>query len=299
MKLEPQPPADIRQQIAQWRDEIEEALDRYSQLDDESPELLTDAIRYSLLGNGKRLRPLLVLSACDACGGDPMAAIPAAAAVEMIHAYSLVHDDLPGMDDDDMRRGRPTCHVQYNHATAILVGDSLQSMAFGLLADELSSALAVRCVSLLASAAGPRGMAGGQQDDLQAETIEPDEALLLRIHRRKTGALLAVSLEIGGVIAGANELQLENLRQFGQNMGLAFQVTDDLLDVAGDSGTVGKRTGKDQGRGKVTYPGLFGIDESRARAADLIAAAERNLQGFGANADILRSIARYVLERQQ
>lgn len=292
-------PLDTEQQLTQWRHRIEAALDQYSQLDSESPDLLTEAIRYSLLGNGKRLRPLLVLAACDACGGTVEAALPAACAVEMIHAYSLVHDDLPGMDDDDLRRGRPTCHIQFNHATAILVGDSLQSLAFELLARELSAERAVRCVALLASAAGPRGMAGGQQDDLTAESVEPSEELLLRIHRRKTGALLAVSLEIGGVIAGANELQLENLRQFGQNMGLAFQVTDDLLDVAGDSDTVGKRTGKDLDRGKLTFPGLFGVPKSRERANQLIQSAQQNLDSFGQRGDVLRAIARFVLERQQ
>ncbi len=290
---------DAHSQISNWRSQIETALDQYSALTSECPDILREAIRYSLLGGGKRLRPLLVLAACEACGGSVAPAIPAACAVEMIHSYSLVHDDLPGMDDDDLRRGRPTCHIQFNHATAILVGDSLQSMAFELLANELPADLGVRCVSLLAAAAGPCGMAGGQQDDLQAEQLPASEELLLRIHRRKTGALLAVSLEIGGVIGGANDLQLENLRQFGQNMGLAFQVTDDLLDVSGTSETVGKRTGKDHDRGKLTFPSLFGLEESQKRAADLIAAAHRDLESFGADGKILQAIAQFVLERQQ
>ncbi len=292
-------------QIKGWIEEIERALDRYSQIGDQSPELLTQAMRYSLLGGGKRLRPLLVLAACEMCGGSLADAIPAACAVEMVHAYSLVHDDLPGMDDDDMRRGKATCHVQFNHATAILVGDSLQSLAFELLAGELTAnsnvtpVQAVKCIGLLAKAAGCQGMAGGQQDDLMANSLPATETTLLRIHRRKTGALLSVSLEIGGVIAGASQLQLEKLRDFGQNVGLAFQVTDDLLDATGDASTVGKRTRKDDTKGKLTYPAMFGIEESRRKAAELIQQAESCLQSFGAKASHLQDIARFVLERQQ
>jgi geranylgeranyl diphosphate synthase type II len=298
-----------------WREWIEQSLLSYTELGPESPALLTEAIRYSLLAPGKRLRPLLVLAACDMCGGRPESAVPAAAAVEMIHAYSLVHDDLPGMDNDDFRRGRPTCHIQYNHATAILVGDSLQSLAFQILAQAAGPAgespplpgggpvgwtpeIAVHCLAELAKAAGPRGMAGGQQDDLTAERLPRCEASLERIHRRKTGALLAVSLKMGGIVAGATPGELENLWQLGQNMGLAFQITDDLLDVTGSAEQVGKPIGKDDRQGKLTYPALFGVDGSREKAESLIGRAYAVLDRYGSRADILRGIARFVLERQ-
>lgn len=303
-----------------WRDWIEEALQRFSQSDHRSPEILTSAMRYTLLGGGKRLRPILTLAACEACGGDPASAVPAACAVEMIHAYSLIHDDLPGMDNDDMRRGRPTCHIQFNHATAILAGDSLQSRAFEILATELclqqhndsgpvgtaqvstarvSTVRALRCVAILAAAAGPCGMAGGQQDDLMAESLPQNESTLQRIHSRKTGALLQAALEMGAVIAGGTDLQLEKLRTFGHNIGLAFQVVDDLLDVTSDASTIGKRTQKDQDQGKLTYPALFGIEESRRMAAALIDQAVDCLRPFGSGASRLQSIARFVLERRQ
>jgi len=327
-------------ELREWRRVIEAALHAYTELDAGCPPLLQQAIRYSLLGPGKRLRPLLVLASCRMCGGQWGEALPAACAVEMIHAYSLVHDDLPGMDDDDLRRGRPTCHVQFNHATAILVGDSLQSLAFQILAEAAdprrsptvtlerepapglsdagpsdaglsalggssasgavwTPAVAVGCVAALARAAGPSGMAGGQQDDLMAECLPPTEETLEGIHLRKTGALLAVSLEMGGIVAQATPVQLEKLRRVGQNMGLAFQITDDLLDVTGDADRVGKSTGKDQGQGKLTYPGLFGVAASRQKAQDLIRRAEDDLQSFGPLAQPLRVLARFVLERHQ
>ncbi len=310
---------DWRAWATHWRTEIDQALDRYSALPPTSPPLLTEAMRYSLLAPGKRLRPLLVLAACHLYGGSERQAMPAACAVEMIHAYSLVHDDLPGMDNDDLRRGRPTCHIKFNHATAILVGDSLQSLAFQVLAETvaggsgtptcglgsdasgpaLEAGAAVRCIAALAAAAGPSGMAGGQQDDLMADQLPPTEASLERIHRRKTGALLSVSLEMGAIIAGADAGELEKIRTFGQNIGLAFQITDDLLDVIGDTHQVGKLTGKDQERGKLTYPALFGVDGSRRKAESLVQQAEAFLDAHGQQAEILRGIARFILERQQ
>lgn len=282
-----------------WKDWIEQALDKYSKLDSESPERLTAAIRYSLLSPGKRLRPILVLAACDLCEGPVENAVAAACAVEMIHAYSLVHDDLPGMDDDCLRRGRPTCHVQFDHATAILAGDALQAMAFGLLADSYPDQRGAKAVSLLARAAGPCGMAGGQQDDLSASEFQPTKDLLDRIHRRKTGALLSVALEIGGLIADASSQQLGQLRIFGKNIGLAFQITDDLLDVKGNADQVGKRTGKDQQSGKLTYPGLYGVSQSERMATELIDDACQALNDFGDKSNTLQSMARFILERQR
>ena len=320
-------PCDWHEETARWRQVINLTLEHYTNLELESPPLLTEAIRYSLLGPGKRLRPLLVLAACQMCGGHPYAALPAAAAVEMIHAYSLVHDDLPGMDDDSLRRGRPTCHIQFNHATAILVGDSLQSLAFQVLGDAthesqvislgsaisagseisidsvnippFSAEVAAKCVATLAKASGACGMAGGQQDDLTADSLPVTEESLERIHRRKTGALLAASLQMGGIVAGASAGELANLSRLGQDIGLAFQIVDDLLDVVGDADQVGKQTGKDKDRGKMTYPSLFGVDGSRQKAESLIDRATAYLDAYGSRANVLRGIARFVLERQQ
>ncbi|MBL8853122.1 MAG: polyprenyl synthetase family protein [Planctomycetaceae bacterium] len=299
-----------------WKGWIDQGLQFYSELGPESPEILTEAMRYSLLAPGKRLRPLLTLAACEMCGGRAEQAMPAACAIEMIHAYSLVHDDLPGMDNDDFRRGRPTCHIQYNHATAILVGDSLQSLAFQILAeaanpdvprvsidgqriDPLSVEVALKCLAELARAAGPMGMAGGQQDDLLADRLPRSEASLERIHRRKTGALLATSLKMGGIVAGVPDRELENLWELGQNIGLAFQITDDLLDVTGDAQQVGKQTQKDSQQGKLTYPGLFGVDESQRKAQALIRRAYDSLERYGCRATVLQGLARFILERQQ
>lgn len=299
-----------------WREWIDQGLRFYTELGPASPEILTEAMRYSLLAPGKRLRPLLTLAACEMCGGQPEQALPAACAVEMIHAYSLVHDDLPGMDNDDFRRGRPTCHIQYNHATAILVGDSLQSLAFQVLAESadpkavrelvdgrkiepLTMTAALQCIAELAQAAGPAGMAGGQQDDLLADQLPRCEASLERIHRRKTGALLAASLKMGGIVAGVTSGELENLWQLGQDIGLAFQITDDLLDVTGNAQQVGKQTQKDSQQGKLTYPGLFGVDESHKKAQNLIRRAYESLDRYGSRASVLRGLARFILEREQ
>lgn len=312
----PSAPEPWQAQVEIWRGWIEQGLGFYSDLGSESPAILTEAIKYSLLAPGKRLRPLLTLAACDMCGGRAEMALPAACAIEMIHAYSLVHDDLPGMDNDDVRRGRPTCHIQYNHATAILVGDSLQALAFQILAEAaspvatrvpiagrevapMSVEVALNCVAELSRAAGPTGMAGGQQDDLMADGLPRCEESLERIHRRKTGALLATSLKMGGIVAGATVGELEKLWELGQDIGLAFQITDDLLDVTGTTQQVGKQTQKDSQNGKLTYPSLFGVDESQRKAQNLIRRAFESLDRYGGRNSILKGLARFILERQQ
>ncbi len=257
-----------------------------------------EAIRYSLLAPGKRLRPALVLWGAEACGGTTSAALPAAVAVEMIHAYSLVHDDLPAMDDDDLRRGRPTTHIVFDEATAILVGDGLQAMAFEVLATELSPSRAVLACGELARAAGPAALVGGQSDDLAAEasddrTLEKLEA----IHRRKTAALLVASLRIGGICADADAEQLKRLAQYGTALGLAFQIVDDLLDATATTDVTGKRTGKDQIRGKLTYPLLLGVEPSRAKATELLQEAKRLAELWGPRGGRLSWMADYVMER--
>jgi geranylgeranyl diphosphate synthase type II len=284
---------------------IDAALDRYAQFSDDCPSELREAIRYALLGPGKRLRPQLVLMAAEACGGSLEAALPAACAVEMVHAYSLVHDDLPAMDDDDLRRGRPTCHKVFGEATAILVGDALLARAFEVLArDVRPSSAAAKCCAVLGRAAGATALVAGQAADLamaaggsDPSKIEPHE--LEAIHRRKTGALIRASLELGGIVAGATEKQLAALVAYGDKLGLAFQITDDLLDVSGDAVTAGKRLAKDAERGKLTFPRLLGLDASRRQAATLVDEACAMIEIFGTRARPLRELARFVLERNR
>jgi geranylgeranyl diphosphate synthase type II len=282
------------------RVEIDAALASYTEFDSDCPEKLRDAIQHSLLAPCKRLRPLLVLMATEACGCDREAAMPAACAVEMVHTYSLIHDDLPAMDDDDLRRGRPTCHAKYGEAMGILAGDALLTGAFEILGrDVRDPAVAAACCAELARAAGASGMVGGQVDDLAAEFQDASLEQLERIHRRKTGAMFLVSLRLGALVAGADGPQLAALNAYGGKLGLAFQITDDLLDVSGNESAMGKRTGKDLDRGKLTFPALLGVDESRRRARQLIDEACAALSIFGTNASQLEALARYVVERNQ
>ncbi len=269
------------------------------------PAGLIAAMRYAVLGPGKRLRPRLVLLASEACSGERSAALPSACAVEFIHAYSLIHDDLPAMDDDDLRRGRPTVHKQFDEPTAILAGDALLALAFETLAGPATpvgvAALACR---ELAHAAGPAMLVGGQADDLagaEAAPVAIDARLahLEAIHRRKTGAMINISLRLGALTAGAGSTQIKALSDYGDAIGLLFQVTDDLLDAAGDETAVGKRVGKDAEAGKLTYPSLIGIDASRDYAAKLAERAEQALEGFGPQAEPLRRLSRQILQRDR
>ncbi len=299
------------------RDRVEARLDACLQLPPDCPDRLRQAMSYSLLGGGKRLRPILVLLSCEACGGDPDAALPAACAIEMIHTYSLIHDDLPAMDDDDLRRGRPTCHKQFDEATAILAGDGLLTLAFEIVARDVHPPdLAAACCVDLANAAGVVGMVGGQVADLEAERRESEVggvapahdrsslifhplSLLESVHRRKTGRLLCSALTIGGRIAGADPQTLHRLQNYGIAVGLAFQIADDLLDVVGDAGKMGKSVRKDAGQGKLTYPALLGEVESRRRAQVLIDQACEELAAFGERGERLQSLARFVIERDR
>jgi geranylgeranyl diphosphate synthase type II len=282
---------------------IDSALNSYTQFDSECPAHLREAIRYALLGPGKRLRPRLVLMAADACGANFEAALPAACAVEMVHAYSLVHDDLPSMDDDDLRRGRPTCHKVFGEAVAILVGDALLALAFEVLASRIApAAIAAKCCAVLGHAAGASALVGGQAADLQMSgengNARRDLAELQAIHRRKTGALIRASLELGGLVAQASEIQIHALRSYGEKLGLAFQITDDLLDVSGNQSDVGKKLAKDAERGKLTFPSLLGCEASREQVAKLIDEACGMIELFGAKAEPLRALAKFVGERE-
>ncbi len=285
------------------RRRVDEALERFLPAADEAsgcPPRLAEAMRYSLMAGGKRLRPLLCLMAAESCGADPVRALPAACALEMVHTYSLIHDDLPAMDDDDLRRGRPTCHKAFDEATAILAGDGLLTLAFEVVARHTTPPeAAAACVRILAEGAGPAGMVGGQMADLQAEsrddaTVEALEA----IHRRKTGALLRSALRMGAAVAGATPKITEGLDTYGRAVGLAFQIVDDLLDVQGDEAKMGKRVQKDNALGKWTYPGLLGIDGSRARARALAEEAVAALEPLGDRAGRLKALAVELLGRE-
>jgi geranylgeranyl diphosphate synthase type II len=294
------PPAPSFAELSQsLRARVDEALAGYTQYGPDCPADLAEAIRHSLLAPCKRLRPLLVLMACEACGFDSSRALPAACAVEMIHTYSLIHDDLPAMDDDDLRRGRPSCHAKFGEATAILAGDALLAQAFEVIATGVEpSAVAARCCAELAVAAGAANLVGGQEDDLQAEFKAKGIDELERIHRRKTGAMIRVSLRLGGLIGSAGERQLAALDRYGERVGIAFQIIDDLLDLEGSQAALGKRTKKDSGRGKLTYPAMLGVEESRRRAERLIEEALAALTVFESHGRGLACLARYVLERK-
>jgi geranylgeranyl diphosphate synthase, type II len=298
---------------------IEQALSGYlpnasKDLDVACPARLAAAMHYSTLSGGKRLRPILCLLATEACGGNFEAALPAACASEIVHTYSLIHDDLPAMDNDDIRRGRSTCHRAFDEATAILAGDGLLTFAFELLAREIKpEAVALRCIAILAEASGVVGMVGGQIADLQAERCsknggkEPDLRTSLEtrksflsveaIHRRKTGALLEAPLQIGAVIAGASEICLNAFHSYGKAIGLAFQIIDDLLDIQGEESKLGKRVGKDSELGKWTYPRFFGVDGSHRRVGELAEEAIAAIKPFGPLGDRLTHLASALLER--
>jgi geranylgeranyl diphosphate synthase type II len=270
------------------------------------PATLLEAMRYSLLAPGKRLRPILAVMAAEACGGEEANPWPAACAVEMIHAYSLIHDDLPAMDDDDLRRGQPTCHKKFGEALAILAGDALLTMAFQVLAEGYPAAAASSCCAELARAAGAAGMVGGQVDDLAWEQGgERNVEGLEGLHLRKTGALIRASLRLGVIAAHAHrngpppaEL-MERLDGYGRCLGLAFQIVDDLLDVEGDTEQTGKRVGKDAARGKLTYPGFLGVAESRRPAERLGREARDFVQPIGPDAGRLLALVSFVLDRDR
>jgi geranylgeranyl diphosphate synthase, type II len=281
---------------------IEEALDRFMPAVTIRPDRLHESMRYSVLGGGKRIRPVLMLAACEAVGGDARHALPAACAVEMIHAYSLIHDDLPAMDNDDLRRGRLTNHKVYGEATAILAGDGLLTEAFVLLSRSdvlqgVSAADRLVIINLLATHAGTRGMVGGQMVDMEVEGTTIDLPMLEYIHTHKTGALIKAAVDIGGIIAGASSEQRDALQRYAAAAGLAFQIADDILDVTAVTAELGKRTGSDQQRGKATYPALLGLTEAQQRARELNDIAIAALQPFGDEAGPLRAIARYIIER--
>jgi len=264
---------------------------------------VTQAMHYSLFVGGKRLRPILCLAAAEAVGGDPGEALPVACALEMIHTYSLIHDDLPAMDDDDLRRGQPTCHKQFDEATAILAGDGLLTEAFHTIAAaapryEGREAVLLEVIRLVADAAGYQGMVGGQMLDLLAEGRQVTMKELETIHRYKTGALLSAAVRAGALMGGGSRAEVTSLTGYGEKFGLAFQITDDLLDVEGEAAEMGKTPGMDAKRRKATYPAVLGLEATRQWAQNLVADAIAALESFQSRAEPLRELARYLLVRR-
>ena len=293
--------AEMLRRSAEYRERVEAALERLLPGPGEAPQRLHEAMRYAVLGGGKRVRAILVYAAADAVGEGSEGLDAPACAVELIHAYSLVHDDLPAMDDDALRRGRPACHCAFDEATALLAGDALHSLAFEALSSETSLTVSperrCRMLGLLSRAAGSRGMAGGQAIDLASvgASLSLDE--LEHMHLWKTGALIRASLLLGALCAEADESTLERLDAYARCIGLAFQIRDDVLDVEGDTALLGKATGADSSLGKPTYPSILGLSESRRRAAELHERALDCLAGMGRRADTLRMLSEYVVTR--
>ena len=297
-------PEALARYLEERRLQVDEALGRYLPEASDHPKEIHEAVRYSVFAGGKRLRPILVLAAAEAAGGQVEHALPAAAAIELIHTYSLIHDDLPAMDDDDFRRGRPTCHKVYGEALAILAGDALLTQAFILLSGEPSSIRAdavarLRVINEIAQAAGSRGMVGGQVVDILQEDREVDLATLLYLHTHKTGSLIRACLRVGGIISSAGSEQMEALTRYGDRIGLAFQIVDDILDLEGSLEALGKRAGSDLRKKKATFPGLLGLEESRQRARSLVGEAKHALSVFGDRGAALGAIADYVVARRR
>jgi geranylgeranyl diphosphate synthase type II len=281
---------------------VEEALEHYLPGEDNIPADIYKAVRYSVFNGGKRIRPILCLAAAEAIGGDLGPAIPVACALELIHSYSLIHDDLPAMDNDDFRRGKPTCHKVFGENIAILAGDALLTEAFVLLSHvekvRLSAERRLAVIQEIAKAAGICGMIGGQALDVLSGKSEPNENMLREIHRRKTGALFVAAIKSGAIIFNARKDKIQALAEYGINVGLAFQIADDILNVEGDRELMGKETGSDAAHNKLTYPSLLGMGKAKEKLAKYINAAEASLSGFDERARPLLVIARYIMERK-
>jgi geranylgeranyl diphosphate synthase type II len=288
--------------VAARQEEINAWLDRLMPASATPPPVIHEAMRYSLMAGGKRLRPLLVLSAGEALNGELNYLFPVGCAFEMVHTYSLIHDDLPAMDNDDLRRGMPTCHKKFDEATAILAGDGLLTFAFQVLAEmEVPAAFVerkVRVIAELARGAGATdGMIGGQVADIQAEGKPITAEALAYIHRSKTGALIRASVVAGGLMAGATDAEIETLRRYGACIGLAFQIADDILDVTSTAEALGKTPGKDVAAGKATYPALYGLDASRRKADEMVSEAIALIEPLGRQTQILIALAKFIVSR--
>lgn len=294
---------DLKEHLKEKKRLVDKFLDDYLPKADVHPKALHEAMRYSLFAGGKRVRPILCIASCEAVGGDIDTVMPVASAIELIHTYSLIHDDLPAMDNDDYRRGRPTNHKMYGEAIAILAGDALLTFAFDLLSDKelnkrLDSDSLLSIIKRLSSASGSAGMVGGQAADIQASGKEVNLPEVEYIHIHKTGALIRASVCIGAIAGNASKDELSALTRYGEAVGLAFQIADDVLDIEGSRDEIGKDVGSDIAKEKVTYPSVIGISESKKLANGLIDKSIEAISTFGEKAEPLREIARYIIERK-
>ncbi|MFZ0694939.1 MAG: polyprenyl synthetase family protein [Alphaproteobacteria bacterium] len=292
----------LKSALAEAADAVSEEMERLLPAGEGLEAKVFEGMQYAIMAGGKRLRPFLLMTSAQLFGVARKSALRAAAAIEMVHTYSLVHDDLPAMDDDSLRRGKPTCHVKFGEATAILVGDALLTLAFGILTDPAThSDPEVRCelVTALAAAAGAKGMVGGQMMDLEAENQILDIGAITRLQRLKTGELIAVSCEAGAILGKAREPLRHALKAYAHDLGLAFQITDDLLDTLGSEKDLGKKVGKDAHAGKATFVSILGVERARAQAQMLADQAVAHLEAFEDKAELLRDVARFVVERQK
>jgi len=293
---------DLKKYLTDKREAVDSFFHCYF-TEQRRPSVLQEAMLYSLFAGGKRIRPVLALASFEACGGNPAEIVPYASTLELIHTYSLIHDDLPAMDNDDLRRGKPTNHKVYGEAIAILAGDALLTEAFSILSDPtLSSTLKeanlLKALREIALASGLRGMVAGQVQDILSENSDPDRETLEFIHMRKTATLIRASVMMGPILYGSSKDILEIMSEYGSKIGLAFQVIDDILDIEGDAKELGKPIGSDERANKMTYPSLYGIEESREIARGLISSALSALSSFSSNADPMRAIANYLLTRR-
>lgn len=293
---------DLKKYLDQKRERIDEALNQYLPAETEYPQTIHEAMRYSVFAGGKRLRPILVIAAAEVVGGRAEKVLPTACAIELIHTFSLIHDDLPAIDNDDYRRGKLTCHKVFGEDMAILAGDGLLTHAFQLLAQNseiktINKEVMPLVIKEVAAAIGTLGLIAGEVVDIQSEGKEIDLPRLEYIHSHKTGALIAISLKVGAMLVDAPQEEIEALFQYGKLIGLAFQIVDDILNVEGDEVQLGKPVGSDLRQKKATYPALFGIEESRQKARRLVEEAKKELEIFGEKGDILRLLADFIVER--
>lgn len=295
---------DLKRYLKEKRMLVDKALAEYLPEVAGPTSRLVQAMRYSVFAGGKRLRPILCMAGAEAVGSSGEGVLPAACALELIHTYSLIHDDLPAMDDDDLRRGKPTNHKVFGDGIALLAGDGLLTEAFVLVSSEelvkrFPASVLLKVIHRIAAAAGHRGMVGGQTADILSEGMEVDLAAVEFIHTRKTGALITAAVVSGGLLGGGTDEQIDALAQYGQNVGFAFQIADDILDLVGDSRVMGKRAGGDDRRKKATYPGTTGLSRAREAEIHLVRVALDALAGFDHAADPLRAIALYIVEREK
>jgi geranylgeranyl diphosphate synthase type II len=292
---------DLASYVSGIRERVDAALDNYLPEESARPELLHRAMRYSVFSGGKRIRPVFCLAAAEACGGSADRAMPVACAIELIHTYSLIHDDLPCMDDDDMRRGKPTSHKVFGEATAVLAGDALLTYAMEVIVDEggrvLGPETALAVAAIITKAIGSDGMVAGQMLDMECENREVDEDAMEYIHSRKTGRLITASVRSGAMVAGADDALTDRLTVYGRKLGLAFQIVDDILDAEGSFGDLKSGKGLDSEKGKATYPGVFGLERSKEEAARLVKEARATIKGLGEGFAPLMALADFVASR--